>query len=142
MKAPRPRECRDPAWVRPYKCCSCILNYLRSKLANLGVRLANVCSPLFFVEGLSREPRLVSSLRITLNLPQAGVAANSCDLMGRAAGFCQSAAGCFAQTVCGAFPRQAGFDTTIAKPTAKPCRGKWLVVFSHQKSQVFKECLV
>src|SRR5262249_26903904 len=59
------------AWVRPYKCCSCILKYLRSKLANLGVRLANVCSPLFFVEGLSREPRLVSSLRITLNLPQA-----------------------------------------------------------------------
>ena len=35
---------------------------LGSKLANLSPRLANVCSPLFYCEGLSRQLRLINRL--------------------------------------------------------------------------------
>jgi len=53
-------------------------------LANLLVRLANVCSQLFYANGLPREPRLICRLRISLNLAQAGMAAYGGYLVHRA----------------------------------------------------------
>ena len=60
---------------------------LGSELANLSPRLANVCSPLFYCEGLSCEVHLINCLRVALNFSQGQVSANRCNLMCGAARF-------------------------------------------------------
>lgn len=60
---------------------------LGSKLANLKPGLANVCSPLFYCEGLSCEVHLINCLRVALNFSQGQVSANRCNLMCGAARF-------------------------------------------------------
>jgi hypothetical protein len=56
-------------------------------LANLKPRLANVCSPLFYCESLSRELRLINRLCVALNFSQGQVSTNRCNLMCGAARF-------------------------------------------------------
>ena len=60
---------------------------LGSKLANLKPGLANVCSSLFYCEGLSCEVHLINCLRVALNFSQGQVSANRCNLMCGAARF-------------------------------------------------------
>ncbi len=60
---------------------------LCTKLANLSPRLANVCSLLFFPEGLAREFCLIGRLRVSLDFSQALMTADRRDLMLCASGF-------------------------------------------------------
>ena len=77
----------NPAGVATYKTRFNAFNELGLKLANLSPRLANVCSPLFYCEGLSRQLRLINRLCVALNFSQGQVSATGCNLMCRAARF-------------------------------------------------------
>ena len=52
----------NPAGVTTYEMRFNAFKELGSKLANLSPRLSNVCSPLFYCEGLSRQLRLINRL--------------------------------------------------------------------------------
>ena len=76
-----------PAGVTTYETHFNAFKQLGSKLANLKPGLANVCSPLFYCEGLCCEVHLINCLRIALNFSQGQVSANRCNLMRRPACF-------------------------------------------------------
>jgi len=75
---------------------------LHAKLANLSPRLANVCSPLFFLKRLPREFCLIGRLGVAFHIAQAGVATDRSNLMRRASCLGQAPAGRLAQSVGGA----------------------------------------
>jgi hypothetical protein len=78
----------NPAGVATYKTHPSTSKHLGTKLANQTSRLANVCSPLFFVEGLPRKAHLIGCLGVSLHLAQTNVAADCCDLVGRTSRLC------------------------------------------------------
>ena len=104
---------------------------LGTKLANPKPRLANVCSPLFSFERLSRKAGLVYRLRVPLDLTQGRMTAYGGDLVCRASRFSETSARGLAQSVRRAPFRQPRLYAAITKPVAKSGRSEWLAKFGY-----------